>query len=111
MSNALGYHPAPPPPAAPALSDGGALTFAAIAMGWVLGLSLVAGAVVLVRRHRQVFGRPRPKAAVKSAPEPPPSPTTDSKPMMEGITEESEREPSTSAPPAPLTSEDVALKV
>ena len=117
MSNALGYHPAPPPPAAPALSDGGALTFAAIAIGWVLGLSLIAGAVVLVRRHRQVYGHGAPKAAydVESAAKPLPSPAAGgSKSMMEGIAEESEREPSTiTAPPArptkSLSAEDLAL--
>jgi len=53
MSNSLATYPAPPPPAAPELE---AIGRASIALGVLLGLSLIACVIVLFCRHRQVFG-------------------------------------------------------
>jgi len=59
MSNSRSYFPAPPPPAAPQLDSD--LALAASVIGGVLAASLIACAVVLACRHRQVFGAEKPQ--------------------------------------------------
>lgn len=113
MSNVRGVYPAPPPPAAP---DGGVseVGVAAIVIGVIVGLSIIACAVIfLFLRRPQVFGKPETppyarsaSSAVKKEANPPISELTTNSTIIE-------EEPDEEAPPEQLSktmsAEDIAL--
>ena len=112
MSNIRGVYPAPPPPAAPdsGVSEAGV---AAIVIGVIVGLSIIACVGVVWWRHQQVFGKPETPPYARSA-----SSTVEKEanPPLSVLTTNSmiiEEEPDEEAPPEQisktLSEESIAL--